>query len=89
LGRALTTYLQDHLAGAIHAIELLKALRDHHAGKPLGQFATELLIETEADRDFAIEWRPVPLPLRFETPSGTDIDRPLFVSCSRPEVTKR
>jgi hypothetical protein len=67
LGRALTTYLQDHLAGAIHAIELLKALRDHHAGKPLGQFATELLIETEADRDFAIEWRPVPLPLRFET----------------------
>jgi hypothetical protein len=25
---ALTTYLQDHLAGALHAIELLKAMRD-------------------------------------------------------------
>ena len=47
----LTTYLQDHLAGAIHAIDLLKAMRDHYEGKPLGQFAEELLVEIEADRD--------------------------------------
>jgi hypothetical protein len=47
----LTTYLQDHLAGALHAIELLKSIRDHHSGKPLGQFAAELLVEIEADRD--------------------------------------
>jgi hypothetical protein len=48
---ALTTYLQDHLAGALHAIELLKAMRDHFSGEPLGTFATEMLKEIEADRD--------------------------------------
>ncbi|HEV7512030.1 MAG TPA: hypothetical protein VGO27_10040 [Candidatus Acidoferrum sp.] len=48
---ALTTYLQDHLAGALHAIELLKAMRDHFAEKPLGTFARELLAEVESDRD--------------------------------------
>src|SRR4030095_16162164 len=47
----LTTYLQDHLAGALHAIELLKAMRDHFAGEPLGAFASQLLAELEADRD--------------------------------------
>jgi hypothetical protein len=47
----LTTYLQDHLAGALQAIELLKAMRDSHAGEPLGRFAAELLVEIEADRD--------------------------------------
>ena len=48
---ALTTYLQDHLAGALHAIELLKAMRDHFAGEPLGTFAGEVLAEVEADRE--------------------------------------
>ena len=38
---ALTTYLQDHLAGALHAIELLKAMRDHFGGEPLGTFAAK------------------------------------------------
>jgi len=52
LDKALTTYLQDHLAGAMHAIELLKAIRDHYTGKPLGRFARDLLVEIEADRDF-------------------------------------
>ena len=47
----LTTYLQDHLAGALQAIELLKAMREHHAGEPLGEFATHLLVEIESDRD--------------------------------------
>lgn len=47
----LTTYLQDHLAGALHAIELLKAMRDHFAGEPLGTFASQILAEVEADRD--------------------------------------
>lgn len=44
------TYLHDHLAGAVVAIELLEVLRDQHAGEPLGQFAGDLLVEVEADR---------------------------------------
>ncbi len=47
----LTTYLEDHLAGAMHAIELLKAMRDNHKSDPLGQFASQMLTEIEADRD--------------------------------------
>jgi hypothetical protein len=47
----LVTYLQDHLAGALHAIELLKAMCQHFAGEPLGTFAGEVLAEVEADRD--------------------------------------
>jgi hypothetical protein len=48
---ALITYLQDHLAGALHAIELLKSMREHFSAEPLGTFADELLSEVEADRD--------------------------------------
>jgi hypothetical protein len=48
---ALVTYLQDHLAGALHAIELLKAMCRHFDGEPLGSFAAEVLAEVEADRD--------------------------------------
>jgi hypothetical protein len=47
----LSIYLHDHLAGAALAIELLESMRDQHAGKPLGQFATGLLVEIEQDRD--------------------------------------
>jgi hypothetical protein len=47
----LTTYLQDHLAGALHAIELLKAMREHFTGEPLGVFAAEVLAEVDADRE--------------------------------------
>jgi hypothetical protein len=46
----LATYLHDHLAGAVVAINLLEVLRDQHAGEPLGQFAAELLVEVAADR---------------------------------------
>lgn len=48
---SLTTYLQDHLAGALHAIELLKAMREHFAAEPLETFAAEVLAEVEADRE--------------------------------------
>ena len=51
MSEALTTYLQDHMAGAMHAVELLKAMCNHHGGEPLGQFASELLSEIEADRN--------------------------------------
>jgi hypothetical protein len=46
----LEVYIQDHLAGAYAAMELLGLLRDQHAGRPLGQFADSLLAEVESDR---------------------------------------
>jgi hypothetical protein len=45
----LTTYIHDHLAGAVTAIDLLEAMRDRHVGHPLGRFAAQLLAEIEAD----------------------------------------
>jgi hypothetical protein len=51
MSSALTTYLQDHLAGALHAIELLKAMRDHFAGEPLGHLRLKCFAEIESDRD--------------------------------------
>jgi hypothetical protein len=38
------------LAGALHAIELLKAMRERFAGESLGTFAAEVLADVEADR---------------------------------------
>jgi hypothetical protein len=48
---ALGTYLEDHLAGAAGAVELLEALRDRHAGEPVGRLAVEILAEVEEDRE--------------------------------------
>jgi hypothetical protein len=47
----LETYLQDHLAGAAYAISLVEFMRDRHTGVELGQFAADLLVEIETDRD--------------------------------------
>ena len=47
----LATYLHDHLSGALFAIDLLKFLQDQHDGEPLGQFATEILVQVQSDRD--------------------------------------
>jgi hypothetical protein len=46
---ALVTYVEDHLAGAAYAIDLLRAIRDQHTGEALAQFAGEMLAEVEAD----------------------------------------
>ena len=46
---ALSTYLHDHTAGAQHAIELLRALSEAHAGGPLGETADELLQQVTQD----------------------------------------
>ena len=46
----LSTYLHDHLGGATHAIDLVKHLRDQYSNDPLGNFASELLIQIEADK---------------------------------------
>jgi hypothetical protein len=47
----LVAYLHDHLVASVHAIELVEVLRDEYVGKPLGDFAAELLVEIEADRE--------------------------------------
>ena len=47
----LTTYLHDHLSGAAFAVDLLEFLQDQHDGEPLGQFATEMLVQVQSDRD--------------------------------------
>ena len=47
----LITYLQDHLAGASHGIELAEGIRDRHSEDPLGQVASELLSEIKQDRE--------------------------------------
>lgn len=47
--QALRTYLHDHAAGAEHAIQLLRALKDEHKGTALGDFAAALLPQVEAD----------------------------------------
>jgi hypothetical protein len=47
----LATYLHDHLAGSVHAINLLEFIRDQHEGEPLGRFASGLLSEIQADRE--------------------------------------
>ena len=46
----LATNLQDHLAGAASAIELLEMLRDQHVGEALGNFAGQRVADVEADR---------------------------------------
>lgn len=47
----LATYVHDHLAGAMHAIEVLENLRSVYDGQSLGKFAEDILKEVEADRD--------------------------------------
>ena len=46
----LAEYLRDHLAGAGLAVNLLQTMRDEYAGEELGRFASNLLVEVEADR---------------------------------------
>jgi hypothetical protein len=46
----LATYLHDHLAASLFAVELLKNLHQQHAGEALGEFAATLLREVEEDR---------------------------------------
>jgi hypothetical protein len=47
----LSTYLNDHLAGAAHAIDLVEFMRDRYEGEEIGQFAAWLLADIESDRE--------------------------------------
>jgi hypothetical protein len=46
----LATYLNDHLAGAVAAIELLTHIEAAHAGTATAHFLAELRADVEADR---------------------------------------
>jgi hypothetical protein len=46
----LAAYLDDHLAGARFALELLERIRDSYPGRPLGDLAATLLREIVEDR---------------------------------------
>lgn len=47
----LTSYLNDHLAGSVGALELLDRLVDTYRGRPLERFFRELHDEIEADQE--------------------------------------
>ena len=49
--RQLITYLNDHLAGSVSAIELLDHLVKTHADEPLGKFFQELRADIVADQE--------------------------------------
>jgi hypothetical protein len=46
----LATYLNDHLAGARFAIDLLKRLEEAYEDEPLGRFAAQVTAQVEEDR---------------------------------------
>ncbi|MGC1274970.1 MAG: hypothetical protein WBC44_14790 [Planctomycetaceae bacterium] len=46
----LISYLNDHLAGSVIAIEMGEHCRDNHAGSELAEFLDGLLREIESDR---------------------------------------
>ena len=46
----MATYLNDHLAGSVAALELLEHLEAAHAGTPLERFVAELRADVAADR---------------------------------------
>jgi hypothetical protein len=48
---ALSVYLQDHLAGAGFAIDLLEFMSEKYRGTPLGDFTAGLVVEVRQDRD--------------------------------------
>lgn len=47
----LSSYLNDHLAGSVGALELLDRLIDTYKGKPLERFFADLRNEIEADQE--------------------------------------
>ena len=46
----LATYLNDHLAGSVVAVELMENLEAAYAGKPIAEFVRGIRIEVETDQ---------------------------------------
>jgi hypothetical protein len=49
--KALATYLEDHLAGSVQAIELIDRIREDHRDEDLGRFASWLTEEVKSDQE--------------------------------------
>ena len=49
--KQLISYLNDHLAGSVSAIELIDHLMKRYEGKPLGKFFADLGADIEADQE--------------------------------------
>ena len=49
--KGLDSYLNDHLAGSISALELIAHWKEVHKGEPLGSFFVETEREIKADQD--------------------------------------
>ena len=49
--KELDSYLNDHLAGSISALELIAHWVDAHKGEALGKFFAEMEVEIKADQD--------------------------------------
>ena len=47
----LASYLNDHLAGSVSALELIEHWERLHSGKPLGEFFRDIGAEIRADQD--------------------------------------
>ncbi len=52
--KLLTTYLNDHLAGATGGLELFRRATDTHQGSPLGDELAQLTTEVAEDREALI-----------------------------------
>src|SRR4051812_39200217 len=63
----LRTYLNDHLAGALSALQLLEHAKDEHAGTELGDFLEELHGEIALDQGALRE---------IMASLGVEVDRP-------------
>src|SRR4030095_4552419 len=49
--KELDSYLNDHLAGSVSALELIEHWVQLHEGKPLGAFFSDIEAEVRADQD--------------------------------------
>jgi hypothetical protein len=49
--KELDSYLNDHLAGSVSALELIEHWAHLHGGKPLGAFFSEIEAEVRADQN--------------------------------------
>ncbi|AMV37954.1 hypothetical protein [Planctomyces sp. SH-PL62] len=50
MGDHLATYLTDHMAGSVAAVELLERFKEEHGDDPIGRTATQLLKEIADER---------------------------------------